>query len=217
MARILVVDDDPATRVGVAELLKRAGHDVAVCGTYEAARQAIREQRPDLLITDIRLGEYNGLQLFVADFEPLRAIVITGYSDPVLESEARSHGARFLLKPVPPGVLLRAVEEELASEPGAPRRRWWRKRLLNDVSADVNGTPARIVDVSYGGLRVEFERTPDRDLPSSFTVQLPGLSVPVDLVWRQETPARTYACGLAVLETNESIASGWYGLVDSIA
>ncbi len=42
-SRILIVDDDPATRLGVCELLKRAGHDAIGSGTFEEARRAIRE------------------------------------------------------------------------------------------------------------------------------------------------------------------------------
>ena len=50
------------------------------------------------MITDIRLGAYNGLHLVVARRTPIPAIVITGFPDSTLEAEARRMGAEFLVE-----------------------------------------------------------------------------------------------------------------------
>ena len=111
--RVLVVDDDAATRTGLAELLEQGGYQCTAVGTFDEARQLLRVMHPDLLITDIRLREYNGLQLLLNSPHPVAAIVISGYADPVLEAEARRSGAGYLLKPVDPAELEALVREKL--------------------------------------------------------------------------------------------------------
>lgn len=213
-ARILIVDDDPATRTGMKALLERSGYEIRVAATFEDARRELHDYKPDLLISDIRLGEYNGLQLLVATPDPVPTIIVTAYQDPVLEAEARANGALFLLKPIIPEMLYDTVRRVLSGEARVPKRRWSRKRLTRAVSAEVNGSAAWVVDVSYGGLRVEFERRPE--LPSSFVVEFPGLQIPVDLVWQQDTSGEGLACGLAIMSASEQESGGWQGLVDSI-
>jgi DNA-binding NtrC family response regulator len=111
--RVLVVDDDRATRAGLAELLEHAGYDVISTESFHDALSILRTKPPDLLITDVRLHEYNGLQLVIARGDSVPAIVITGHVDPVLEQEARRQGAEYILKPVNPGQLLDLVTEVL--------------------------------------------------------------------------------------------------------
>lgn len=215
--RILVVDDDAATRVGLVDLLQRAGYDVTGSATFEHARQALRERRPDLLITDIRLGEYNGLQLLVGSPEPIPTVIVTGFIDPVLEAEARAHRAAYLLKPVSARTLLSTVEQVLSQRQAQliPTRRWSRKRVTPALAADAAGSPARIVDVSYGGLRVEMSRL-EEDLPSSFTVRVRELDLPVNVVWRNRTGDQEWVCGLAVTHVEPPVADRWHGLVDAL-
>ena len=54
----------------------------------------LRAATPDLLIVDIRLGEFNGLQLIMLSRTQIPAIVISGFADPLLQHEARQAGAR---------------------------------------------------------------------------------------------------------------------------
>jgi DNA-binding NtrC family response regulator len=110
---ILLVEDDDATRVGLSTLLQRAGYEVVASESVQEGRNLLKEDSPDLLITDVRLGAFNGLQLLAMSPRPIPAIVTTGFPDPVLEAEARQLGAKFLLKPVEPGNLLALVAEML--------------------------------------------------------------------------------------------------------
>jgi DNA-binding NtrC family response regulator len=111
---VLVVDDDKATRIGLAEVLHRAGYRVVAAGTFPDAREIMRTSPPDLLITDIRLEAFNGLQLLLTSPRPVPTIIMTGFADPVIEHEARRSGADFILKPVNPEALLQLVTEKLA-------------------------------------------------------------------------------------------------------
>ena len=92
----------------------------AVESFHEADRIA-RTDPPDLLITDIRLSGYNGLQL-VLRFPELPAIVMTGFADPVLERDASQAGATYIRKPFErhrtPSHRQRQITRQ---DPGAPR------------------------------------------------------------------------------------------------
>lgn len=121
-ASVLIVDDDVTTCAGMAELLRHAGHDAQAATTFEDARAILAHRTPDLLIVDIRLGEFNGLQLIMLSRTQIPAIVISGFSDPLLEHEARQAGAEFLVKPVVPAELLAVVQRKL-SQAGVPATR----------------------------------------------------------------------------------------------
>jgi chemotaxis response regulator CheB len=64
-ARVLIVDDHPIFRMGMAELLNQED-DFFVCGVakdIDGGRKAFQEQLPDLAIIDISLAGENGLDL----------------------------------------------------------------------------------------------------------------------------------------------------------
>src|SRR5262249_41663771 len=61
--RILVVDDEPGMRAGLAEVLARGGFDVDVAGAAEEALERLRTRTVDLLVTDLRLPGLSGLEL----------------------------------------------------------------------------------------------------------------------------------------------------------
>lgn len=109
---VLVVEDDSAARRGLCELLAAAGWHATGAASLQQAEDLVRTDPPDLLITDIRLSGYNGLQL-VWRFPEIPAIVITGYADPVIERDALAAGATYIRKPINPAEMLRLVNEKL--------------------------------------------------------------------------------------------------------
>jgi CheY-like chemotaxis protein len=215
-SKVLIVDDDKTTREGLAEFLEASGYETAAVGTFEEASRMLRASPPDLLIADVRLGPFNGLQLVISSPKPIPAIIITGFADPVLEADARRRGAEYVLKPVSPSRLLDLVAHKLSTDLpgfGIPRR-WERKQVVGGMSANVEDEPARIVDVSYGGLRFEINRQHAAALPASFSISLPSvpLSVQAKLVWKNLIGDQTWLCGAMLAhETPE-----WQGLVDTI-
>ena len=83
--------------------LSADGNDVTVCGTFEQAREHLRHEQPDAVVTDVRVGEYNGLQLallFRRRSPEGRVVVVTGYDDAVLRRDVGAMHGEFLLKPV---------------------------------------------------------------------------------------------------------------------
>lgn len=112
--RILVVDDDEAIRTWLVRLLGDAGYTVLTVSSVEEGKKVLVSGSPDLLITDVRMGAFNGLQLVAMNPSGIPTVVITGHDDPVVEADARRMGAEFLLKPVAPGDLLQIVEAKLS-------------------------------------------------------------------------------------------------------
>jgi FixJ family two-component response regulator len=218
--RVLIVEDHDATRQGLRTLLTNAGYEVDAAGTFAEARRALGEHPPDLLITDLRLGEFNGLQLVAAVPLGIPSIVVTGFPDAVLGADALKLGAHYITKPIDTQALLNLMDEALVSaaerQSKASTRRWDRKPVSGTVSALVENVPARIVNVSYGGVGFEIER--DEALPPSFTLTVasPALSVDVSLVWEARTGVRHWMCGAAIAG-NAAAVHGWATLVDGLS
>src|SRR5688500_14075897 len=83
--------------------LRRDGNDVTVCTTFKEAREHLKRDQPDTLLTDVRVGEYNGLQLagLFRSYSPDgRLVVVTGYDDVVIKKQVGELGGDFLLKPI---------------------------------------------------------------------------------------------------------------------
>jgi hypothetical protein len=136
----------------------------------------------------------------------------------VLEAEARRGGADYLVKPFDPERLLTIIREKLGTTPpqyAVPRR--WRRRPVAGLTAHVGDQPARIVDVSYGGVKFEI-RPPNNesDLPQTFLLRFPNaMALQADLVWKSLLNEEMWVCGAAVWP-EESSARQWFGLVDTM-
>ena len=116
--RVLVVDDDVSTMVALAELLEQAGYRPVTVAGFKEALQILRGHPPDILITDIRLGGYNGLQLIISGAPRVPAIVMTGFDDRTLAATAHEFGADYLVKPVDPRALLQLVASRIGDHTG---------------------------------------------------------------------------------------------------
>jgi DNA-binding NtrC family response regulator len=116
--KLLIVDDDVSLLEAMQRSLRDSLRTVIACDSFEKARQMLKDQAFDALITDVRLGAFNGLQLAVMarDMYPeMRLIVFSGFDDPVLRADAEQIGAVYLVKPVASGDLLRLLEKPAAN------------------------------------------------------------------------------------------------------
>jgi len=117
---VFVLDDDLQVRKALARLLRSAGHTVE---TFISAREFLEREVGDrhaCLVSDLRLPELDGLELFamLRAFGRMTPIVfITGHGDVSTSVRAMKAGAvDFLTKPVDDRDLLDAVERALASD-----------------------------------------------------------------------------------------------------
>jgi DNA-binding NtrC family response regulator len=100
---IVIVDDDVSCLVAVDQILRHWGHETRTFRSFEDARTYLGQAKPAVVIVDVRLGNYNGLQLihFSHQSSPdTQWVVVSGFDDPVLRREATKLGAHFLTKPL---------------------------------------------------------------------------------------------------------------------
>ncbi|KPK14423.1 MAG: Fis family transcriptional regulator, partial [Nitrospira bacterium SG8_3] len=82
MERILVVDDDPEIREGVADVLRQAGYDVDEAKDGKKAIKCIETGSYDLVLTDLNLPKVDGMKVLrhVLDESPdTICIILTGF------------------------------------------------------------------------------------------------------------------------------------------
>ncbi|MGA7802676.1 MAG: sigma-54 dependent transcriptional regulator [Gammaproteobacteria bacterium] len=120
-AHILVVDDEPDIRNLVREILEDEGYEVGVADSGEAARQARRARRPDLILLDIWMQDVDGITLLREWSEsgglPCPVIVMSGHGTVETAVEATRLGAYdFIEKPISLAKLLLTVDRALETD-----------------------------------------------------------------------------------------------------
>jgi len=113
MSRVLVVDDDAAIRTVVAQALRRQGHGVSTADSLAQLDRALAAERPDVLVTDVRLPDGDGLSHLAAVAERYRelpVIVLSAQNTLTTAVRAAEAGAyEYLPKPFDLEVLAQAV------------------------------------------------------------------------------------------------------------
>lgn len=150
MSSILVVEDKDSLRRMLADALVAKGHEVEVARNGNSAIEKTKETRYDLVLTDLRLPEMDGLQVLeaVKEHDPeTQVIVMTAYGTVETAVEAMRKGAYdFLTKPFDPdhlGVLIdRALENRrLLAENSLLRQELADKIGYNRI---IGGSPAML-------------------------------------------------------------------------
>ena len=124
-ARILVVDDEPAIREFLARILRRIGHEPVLAGDGAAALAIVRDDPPDAILCDHRMGAMSGAAFndAVAKVAPAlagRFAFMTGdVTNPELRAVADARGIPLLAKPFDIESVELTVAGILASRPGA--------------------------------------------------------------------------------------------------
>jgi hypothetical protein len=215
---LLVSPPDGVTRT-LARSLEAAGYSPMVVSDFSTA-QEILSTRPELLIAELKLGAYNGLHLAIrAGVQGTPAIVV-GDADPVLEAEAKRQQATYLTLPLDVGRALGVVGELLSV---AARTRRSPRKQVPLLDAFVNDVPARVLDVSYEGMRLEADEASSSALPESFRVSLPhfNFSCDVQRVWMLPLAAEGdrrsgISCGAELSMGDADTALAWRMLVDAL-
>lgn len=94
MAKILIVDDEENIRLFYSEELKDDGYEVATASDGYKLIEKIGEEKPDVIILDIKLVGYNGLDLLQEirkEFYDLPVILCSAYSS--FKGELRTYSA----------------------------------------------------------------------------------------------------------------------------
>jgi DNA-binding response OmpR family regulator len=207
---VLVVTADESVRASVAEVADLRGYKLLSAATFVEGRKLMIEWQPDVLVTSVRLQEHNGLHLAIVSrlSSVLTKTIVIGYADPVLQAEARHAGALYLTDPDTDQITA-AIETAIQRR----ERRWPRART--NIAARAADQTVRLVDMSYGGFRIELSPDTAFSGDERFDLTVGGLRIAALPVWMKQQPAdQRMWCGAAVAEDGESYVA-WREFVDS--
>src|SRR5919202_1852954 len=118
--KILVVDDEPAEREGLARLVGQWGYEVETASSGEEALNLVETQHPAVVLTDLVLPEMDGLTLLQKLKEtgrPPIVLLVTGHGTVDTAVEAMRQGAfDYLTKPVDAQRLQALLEKSIEQE-----------------------------------------------------------------------------------------------------
>jgi DNA-binding response OmpR family regulator len=128
----LVVEPDSAKRLRIVSTLTSAGFQVTATDTFEIARRRIVDSPPSVLITALKLSEYNGLHLVLrarAAAPRTATLVTSDEAGRAFQKDAQQTGATLVMEPIDDQQLLAAVlrtmfrhDESVFVEPPFERR-----------------------------------------------------------------------------------------------
>ena len=121
-ARVLIVEDHPIFRDGLAQLINRQ-QDLAVCGECDDAKEivaAIKTQKPDVILLDLMLNGAGGVDLIKqlrALFPKVRILVLSMHDESVFAARVLRAGALgYVMKQEASGNVIAALRTVLAGE-----------------------------------------------------------------------------------------------------
>jgi DNA-binding NtrC family response regulator len=174
--RVLIVEDDPATRTGLAELVRTWGFVTEAAADGEEALKLVTSFRPSIVVTDLFMPRMTGQQLLkVLKDEDLKVIMLTAQGSVESAVEAVKDGAEdYLTKPVDPQklrlLLQRIAELNLQKRENEVLRRQLREkgtfgrivgnspsmRRIYQVIEQAAPTPASVLIIGESGTGKEL-------------------------------------------------------------
>lgn len=155
-ATALVVEPSLDEAARLVTTLTSCGFDVTVADSFIKAKAHLGARAPTVLVTELRLADYNGLHLVLrgTSMRPdMAAIVLSSANDPGLQPDAEALGATFMLKPVDQKELVAATLRTVASLRSAGRvtspirppfeRRLGERRMPQEMPTPAEGTLER--------------------------------------------------------------------------
>jgi two-component system LytT family response regulator len=118
--RTLIVDDEPLARERLQRLLRADARleIVGECADGESAIRALRELQPELVLLDIQMPEMDGFEVLERVDAPLpKVIFVTAYDSYAIRA-FEVNAVDYVLKPVDPARLARAIDRALSEHVG---------------------------------------------------------------------------------------------------
>lgn len=120
--RVLLVDDHPLVRRGIADVLARED-DLEVCGEaadVADAMQEVQQNRPDVVLVDLSLRSGHGIDLIerIRAYDPHIRTLVSSMHDETLFAERVLHAGAmgYVTKQEPPETLVHAIRQVLRGE-----------------------------------------------------------------------------------------------------
>ncbi|MFE7130465.1 response regulator [Streptomyces sp. NPDC057638] len=155
--RLLVVDDDPLVRAGLALMLGGA-EDVEIVGEGADGAEVpelVERLRPDVVLMDIRMPAVDGLtateELRRRPRSPQVVLLTTFHADEQVLRALRAGAAGFVLKDTPPAEIVAAVRRVAAGDPVLSPS--VTRQLMTRVAAEPGDEPGSPAGESRNGAR----------------------------------------------------------------
>lgn len=136
--RVLLVDDHPLVRRGLADVIAREP-DLETCGEAGDVQEALREierAKPDIVVVDLTLKSGHGIELIerIKSRDPRLKTLVSSMHDETLYAERvlRAGAMGYVTKQEPPEVLVQAIRQVLRGDVYLSSR--MTTRLLHRVS-----------------------------------------------------------------------------------
>lgn len=115
---VLFVDDEPNVLKALQRVLRDAPYQIITANSGAEALEKIATTLPDLVITDFRMANMNGIELVheIHKRHPnMKCAILSGYADgnTVQEALKDGHILRFLIKPIDNDILKSTINELL--------------------------------------------------------------------------------------------------------
>ncbi|MFE9222828.1 response regulator [Streptomyces lavendulae] len=136
MSHVLLIEDDPALRIGLEMALRRTGHDVAVCGTGEEGLRRLGAGGIEVVVLDLMLPGMDGFEVCrrIRAAGPVPLLMLTARGDDIDVVAGLEAGADdYVVKPVLPRVLSARISAVMRRSDPVPRER---SELHGDVVID---------------------------------------------------------------------------------
>ena len=161
--RVLIADDHPLFRMGLALALRAEGHEVVA--EAENGRQAVERARHaevDVVLLDVRMPELDGISAcrdITTGANPPTVVMLTTFDEPAVIQAARDAGASaYLSKETAPRELARMLRNILA----APERDWMPEVALPELTPrEAQALAAMARGLSNKAIAAELGISPD--------------------------------------------------------
>jgi DNA-binding NtrC family response regulator len=116
----------------LCKAFRHLGYRTFGATSFSDAKRLLIGEHPEVLVADVRLGEFNGIQLLLLakELRPgIAAVITNAFADSVLAAETQRMGGTFMVKPIDVGELLETIR--VRSNPvDVINRRSGERRLL---------------------------------------------------------------------------------------
>ena len=163
MSKIFIVEDDPAIRSELAELLKNAGYETDTTEDFSATAENVLKSAPDLVLLDINIPHANGQQVLrdIRSKSSVPVIMVTSHTAEIDEVLSMSCGADdYVTKPYNPTILLLRISAVLKRSSAKPENNTYNGLELNTAKG-ILGNGEKEVSLTKNELLI-FQQLLDR-------------------------------------------------------
>ena len=215
---VLVAEDHPLTRHEVVSVLQQRDYCVLCVASPIEVAETMKRWPVDLLIAGSRMGSWQGLQIVLtnrASHPELAAILVSDGDGQSQELDAGRHHVDVVPRPLVAHQFLALVAERLAAI--RRRQRWPRKIVTSDVGVSISGRRGRLLDVSYGGCKLEMPAGQDVLSPiMRMSLPVHRIDIDTELIWSaMSADGASCVAGVSVEQDLEPTGS-WRQFVDHV-